>query len=176
MPLATLNHTHKTQAICFFFGDVQIILLSFFLSILLCKSCKKCLSFPLQVFRAPWFIWCYFQILLAQKSKHLASMQLCHLRFIYIHFTPWLGTDYYSGAQKNVYKYCFMKQKCQLQMGIVQYKNAATPLRTPCINTTHQHFKVRYMTLFQLKGAQKLSAIQFWMCSFHSKTDFTFLL
>ena len=33
----------------------------------------------------------------------------------------------YSGAQFKVYEYCFMKQKCQLQMGIEQYKNVTTP-------------------------------------------------
>ena len=37
-------------------------------------------------------------------------------------------------------------------MGIVQYKNAATPLITRGINTTHQHFQMRYVTLFLLKG------------------------
>ena len=30
-----------------------------------------------------------------------------------------------------------MKQKCQLQMGIALYKNAATPLKIKGINTTH---------------------------------------
>ena len=58
----------------------------------------------------------------------------------------------YSAGQKKRYKYCFMKQKCQLQMGIAQYKNAATPLRTRGINTTHQHFQMRYITLIYLKG------------------------
>ena len=42
----------------------------------------------------------------------------------------------------------FMKQKCQVQMGIAQYKNVATPLRTTGINTTHQHFQMKYVTLF----------------------------
>ena len=44
-----------------------------------------------------------------------------------------------------------MKQKCQIQMGIAQYKNAATPLRTRDINNTHQHFQMRYITLIYLK-------------------------
>ena len=35
-----------------------------------------------------------------------------------------------------------MKQKCQLQMGIVKYKNAATPLSTLGINTTCQDFQM----------------------------------
>ena len=54
----------------------------------------------------------------------------------------------YSDANWKVYKYCFMKQKCQLQTGIAHYKNAATPLRTRGIDTTHQHFQMRYITLF----------------------------
>ena len=36
-----------------------------------------------------------------------------------------------------------MKQKSQIQMGIAQYKNAAMPLKTRGINTTHQLFKMR---------------------------------
>ena len=46
----------------------------------------------------------------------------------------WRG--YYSGANWKVYEYCFMKQKCQLQMGIAQYQNLDTPLSTKGINTT----------------------------------------
>ena len=46
----------------------------------------------------------------------------------------------YGGAQKKVYEYCFMKQKCQIQMGTVQYKNVAMPLGFLGVNTTHQHF------------------------------------
>ena len=33
-----------------------------------------------------------------------------------------------SGGNWKVYKNFFTKQKCQLQMGIAQYKNVATPL------------------------------------------------
>ena len=47
-----------------------------------------------------------------------------------------------------------MKQKCQLQMGIVKYKNAATPLSTSGINTMCQHFQMSYTTLVYLKGLQ----------------------
>ena len=56
----------------------------------------------------------------------------------------------YSAGQKERYKYCFMKQKLQLQMGmgIAWYKNAATPLATIGIDTTQQHFQMRYVTLF----------------------------
>ena len=45
-----------------------------------------------------------------------------------------------------------MKQKCQIQMGVGQYKNAATLFRTRGIDTTHQHFQMRYITLIYLKG------------------------
>ena len=38
--------------------------------------------------------------------------------------------QWYSAAKKKPYKYCFMKQKCQMQMGIAQYDNVATPFRT----------------------------------------------
>ena len=54
----------------------------------------------------------------------------------------------YSGANWKVYEYCFMKQNCQLQMGIAQYKNVAITLRTLSIITTYQHFQMRYITLF----------------------------
>ena len=55
-----------------------------------------------------------------------------------------LGT--YSDAHKKVYGKCFIKQKCQLQMGIVKYKNVAMPLSTLGINTTHQHYQI-YITI-----------------------------
>ena len=54
---------------------------------------------------------------------------------------------WYSGANWKVYEYCFMKQKCKIQMVIAQYKNAAKPLINLDINTTHQHFQMRYVTL-----------------------------
>ena len=41
----------------------------------------------------------------------------------------------------------FCEAKVQLQIGIAQYKNAATPLTTRGINTTHQHFQMRYVSL-----------------------------
>ena len=44
-----------------------------------------------------------------------------------------------------------MKQKCQLQIGVTQYENAAMALSTSGINTTRQHFQMKYITLFQLK-------------------------
>ena len=58
----------------------------------------------------------------------------------------------YSAVQNVFSDSCFMKQKCQIQMGIAQYKNIATPLTTRGSNTTHQHFQMRYVTLIYLKG------------------------
>ena len=54
-------------------------------------------------------------------------------------------------------------------MCVGQYKSAATPLRTPALSNEVYNFDLS-------QGAQKLSAIKFEMCSFCSKTDFTFLL
>ena len=68
-----------------------------------------------------------------------------------------------------------MKQKRQIQMSVGQYKNAATSLRTKSIITTPALSNEVYN--FDLsQGAQKLSAIKFWMCSFCSKKDLTFLV
>ena len=44
-----------------------------------------------------------------------------------------------------------MKQKFKIQMGIAQYKNAATPLTTRGIDTKYQHFQMRIVSLFELK-------------------------
>ena len=69
-----------------------------------------------------------------------------------------------------------MKQKCQIQMGVGQYENAATPLRTrmnsyqtPALSNEVYNFDLS-------QGSQKLSAIKLEICSFYSKTDITFLL
>ena len=69
-----------------------------------------------------------------------------------------------------------MKQKGQLQMGILKYENAATPLSTSGINTTHQHFQMRYITLLQLKGLKSYQLSKFECVDFNCKIDFTFLL
>ena len=54
----------------------------------------------------------------------------------------------HSAGQNKRYEYCFIKQKWQNQIGMAHYKNAATPLSILGINTTHQHFQMRYATLF----------------------------
>ena len=46
-------------------------------------------------------------------------------------------------------------------MGVAQYKDATTPLTTKVIDTTHQHFQIRYINNFVLaQETQKLSAIK----------------
>ena len=64
----------------------------------------------------------------------------------------WLFWPSYSAGQKKCYNYCFMKQKCQLQEGTARYRNVTTLLSSKGIDTTHQHFQMRYATLFQLQG------------------------
>ena len=82
----------------------------------------------------------------------------------------------YSLRPKLWTKYCFMKQNCQLQSGIAQYENAATPVSSKAIHATHQHYQKRYLTLFQLKGLKGYQQLKFECLDFLSKTDFTFLL
>ena len=55
-------------------------------------------------------------------------------------------------------------------------KNAAKPLITRGINTTHQHFQMWYVTLFQLKGLKSYQLWKFECVNFNTKIDFTFLL
>ena len=74
------------------------------------------------------------------------SFQIIDTNMMRIHATV------VRGAHKKVYEHCFMKQKCQLQIGVAQYKNVAMQLSSKGINTTHQHFQRRYVTLFLLKG------------------------
>ena len=47
-----------------------------------------------------------------------------------------------------------MKQKCQLQIGITQYGNAATSLSTSGIKTTRQNFQMSYITLFSSRSSK----------------------
>ena len=63
-------------------------------------------------------------------------------------------------------------------MGIAaQYKNAETPLRARGTDIAHQNFQSNEICNLGLaQGVQKLSAIKFLIHSFHSNTDFTFLL
>ena len=61
-------------------------------------------------------------------------------------------------------------------MGIVKYENVAMPLSTLGINTTHQHFQMRYITLFYLKGLKSYQLSKFECVDFLSKIDFAFIL
>ena len=72
--------------------------------------------------------------------------QSCQEMFQHVVFQIPHSDDFfvmYSGANSCCNKALFIKQKCQIQMGVGQYKNAATPLRTKGIYTTHQHFQMR---------------------------------
>ena len=48
----------------------------------------------------------------------------------------------YSIAKRNVTSTVLWSIKCQIQMGVAQYENVATPLSTRGIDTTLQHFQV----------------------------------
>ena len=85
---------------------------------------------------------CYFN----QQACQLNTMLMPILRLPLKSTAGWEGR--YSLRPKLSTKSCFIKQKCQIQMGVVNYKNVATPLSTLGINTTRQHFQMRYMTLF----------------------------
>ena len=69
-----------------------------------------------------------------------------------------------------------MKHKCQLQIGVAQYENAAMPLSTSGINTMHQQFQMKYIMLFKLKGLKSYQLSKFECADFISKIDFTFIL
>ena len=103
----------------------------------------------------------------AKQKKHLGVQR--HPSNFMIHFAEASAANqpYVRVERNNFYtvnnfriclrpklstKSCFIKQKCQIQMGISKYENLATPRSTRGINTTHQHFQMRYVTLFLLKG------------------------
>ena len=78
----------------------------------------------------------------------------CISIFCYIHLKLALLLHKQGLVATGVATTVFTKllQKWQLQMGIAQYKDDATLLKTKGINTTHQHFQMRYITLIYLKG------------------------
>ena len=69
-----------------------------------------------------------------------------------------------------------MKQKCQIKIVVAPFKSTSTPLITRGINTTRQHFQMRYITLFYLKWLKSYQLSKFKCVDLLSKTDFTFLL
>ena len=58
----------------------------------------------------------------------------------------------YSSRKWMLVLCCLMKQNCYFQRGVAECRHAATPLSSYSINTTHQGFQKRYITLFYLKG------------------------
>ena len=91
-------------------------------------------------------------------ESFLTNWKMYKLRFSSNHSKVWYISlhVFYSLRPKLSTKSCFIKQKCQLQMGIVKYKNVSRPLSTLDINTTHLNFQMKYITLAE--GTQKLSA------------------
>ena len=78
-----------------------------------------------------------FKLLSAHCDNALISLSKdCVKNDDFLLFLNLLLSDICSGGNWTVCEYCFMKQKCQLQMGRAQYKNAATPFRPLGINTT----------------------------------------
>ena len=58
----------------------------------------------------------------------------------------------YSSRKWMLVVCCLMKKNCYFQRGVTECRHAATPLSFYSINTTHQGFQKRYITLFYLKG------------------------
>ena len=56
---------------------------------------------------------------------------------------------------------CLMKQNCYFQRVMAECRHAATPLSSYSINTTHQGFQKRYITLFYLKGLKSYQPSKF---------------
>ena len=57
-------------------------------------------------------------------------------------------------AQKKHIEYCFMKKEYLTQMDIAKYENAITPLKIRGINTTQQHFQMRYIPFVSSSGSK----------------------
>ena len=55
----------------------------------------------------------------------------------------------------------FMKQKCYFQRGVAECRHAATHLSSYSINTTHQCFQKRYITLLYFKGLKSYQLSKF---------------
>ena len=60
-----------------------------------------------------------------------------------------------------------MKQKCYFPRGVAECRHAATPLSSYSINTTHQGFQKRYITLY-LKGLKSYQPSKFKRVDFLS--------
>ena len=70
-------------------------------------------------------------------------------------------TLFYSQEHNSTYDFCFMKQNCHFQRCIAQCKHTTMPLSSYSINTTHQGFQKRYITLFYLKGLKSYQPSKF---------------
>ena len=92
------------------------------------------------------FIFCGIQI-----SRHIYRNVLYNL---------WNYTTY-SSRKWMLVVCCLMKQNCYFLRGVAECRHAATPLSSYCINTTHQGFQKRYITLLYLKGLKSYQPSKF---------------
>ena len=67
----------------------------------------------------------------------------------------------YSSRKWMLVLCCLMKQNCYFHRGVAECRHASTPLSSYCINTTHQGFQKRYITLFYLKGLKSYQPSKF---------------
>ena len=72
----------------------------------------------------------------------------------------------YSSRKWMLVVFCFMKQNCYFQRGVAECRHAATPLTSYRINTTHQGFQKRYITLLYLKGLKSYQQKYKWKVRF----------
>ena len=72
----------------------------------------------------------------------------------------------YSRVHNSTYLFCFMKQNCHFQRSMAQCKHATTPLSSYSINTTHQGFQKRYITLLYVKGLKSYQQKCKWKVRF----------
>ena len=67
----------------------------------------------------------------------------------------------YSSRKWMLVVFCFMKQNCYFLRGVAECRHASTPLSSYSINTTHQGFQKRYITLLYLKGLKSYQPSKF---------------
>ena len=72
----------------------------------------------------------------------------------------------YSSRKWMLVLCCLMKQNCYFQRGVAECRHAATPLSSYSINTTHQGFQKRYITLLYLKGLKSYQQKCKWKVRF----------
>ena len=61
---------------------------------------------------------------------------------------------------------CLMKQNCYFQRNVAECRHVATPLSSYSINTTHQGFQKRYLTMLYLKRLKRYQQKCKWKVRF----------